>query len=129
MSIYDISDPAQITRVGRYEDTTRPGYTFAVNGNYAYFNGSIDHFPDPPEYFTDVIDVSDPENPERVNEVPELAGPIRQLSVKDGLLLRSPLGWIGYFQHDKPRFSRAIWRVPVLLGIGGGATGRPGVIY
>ncbi len=102
LSIYDVSDPAQIIRVGRYEDSSRPGANLTVNGSYAYLNGSIDHFPDPPEYFADIIDVSDPADPERVGEVPELAGLIRQLGAKDGMLYAVRWDGLAIFSTTDP---------------------------
>ena len=60
---------------------------FAVNGNYAYLSGSIhDDQGNTIGYFTDVIDISDPGNPELVTDLPQLAEPIKQLSVHDHLL-------------------------------------------
>lgn len=100
---YDISNPAQPVLLGRYENTLRVGSEIAVSGSIAYFWGFINDGPEGmTEYFMDVIDISDPSNPERVAEVPELAIPVRELLVKNELLYAVRSGGLGFYSLAEP---------------------------
>lgn len=85
--IYDVSKPAEPTLLGRYENMSRWGEAVAVFGDIAYLSGSLrDGQNNIIGYFTDVIDVSNPSQPERVTELQQLAVPVKQLIEKDELL-------------------------------------------
>jgi hypothetical protein len=85
--IYDVSNPAQPALVGRYEDAERWGEHVAVYGDFAYLSGSIrDDQYQTIGYFTDIFDVTDPSHPERLGDLPQLAAPVKQLNVENGLL-------------------------------------------
>ena len=82
--IYDVTNPAQPTVLSRYYNS-RYWFGYAINGDYVYLSGESGD-PDSKEYYIDVIDVSNPSEPEWVTDLPELATSNWGLTVKDGLL-------------------------------------------
>jgi hypothetical protein len=117
--IYDVSNPTQPTLVGRYSNPSRPpGIVFTVHGSYAYLPGSIDHFPDPPEYYTDVIDVSNPTAPKWVDDIPQLAVSIQALSVNSGLLYTLRLDGLAIYSIANPLDPQQLGLFPTDSGTG-----------
>jgi len=103
LKVYDVSDPTNPALLSAYkllEGTaivTRPN-AITVNGNYLY---ALEHtFPE--DVFTEVIDISDPEHPEHVANLPDFSFLYNQLIFQDNSLYAVRDDGLGIYDASDP---------------------------
>ena len=116
--IFDVSNPALPELLGTYEEDLNHQFesgALAVKGSYAYVAG-IELTSGIPERFAEVIEISNPAQPVKVSDLPQLAILPRQLTFSGSLLYAAYDGGLAIFDASDPLDPQHIGTHP---GVGG----------
>jgi hypothetical protein len=115
--IFNITDPENPLLVKEYyPDPSRAGPTaLTINGSYAYISGNV-NLGGPIAYYSEAIDISDPENPEKVSDLPQLAAPNNQLTIQDSTLYAARWDGLAMFDASDPLDPQPLGQYPGLRG-------------